>query len=117
MVKRLCVWSTICLRLPAWSPDGRFILYAVPYQGGAYAVKAFALESQSHSVPELWVLRGGDRYRFLPDGKQIVALLGNYLQQNFWMINLETGQRRQLSNLKPGYSIGSFDVSPDGRQN
>jgi hypothetical protein len=31
-------------------------------------------------------------------------------------VNLETGDRRQLTNLKPGYAIGSFDVSPDGRQ-
>ena len=43
-------------------------------------------------------------------------LLGGNLQQNFWIVDLETGQRRQLTNLKPGYSIGSFDVSPDGRQ-
>jgi Tol biopolymer transport system component len=46
----------------------------------------------------------------------VVALLGDYLHQNFWMVELETGQRRQLTNLKPGYSITSFDVSPDGRQ-
>ena len=32
------------------------------------------------------------------------------------MVDLDSGQRRQLTNLKPGFSIGSFDVSPDGRQ-
>jgi Tol biopolymer transport system component len=32
------------------------------------------------------------------------------------MVELETGQRRQLTNLKPGHSITGFDVSPDGRQ-
>jgi Tol biopolymer transport system component len=64
----------------------------------------------------LWVLRGGDRYRFLPGGRQVVALLGDYLRQNFWIVDLDTGRRRQLTNLKPGYSIRSFDVAPDGRQ-
>ena len=43
-------------------------------------------------------------------------LLGDYFRQNFWLIDLETGRRRQITDLKPGYSVGSFDVSPDGRQ-
>jgi serine/threonine protein kinase/Tol biopolymer transport system component len=103
-------------RLPVWSPDGSLILYAVPSPGANHAVKAVTPEKQLHPVPELWVLRGGDRYRFLPGGRQVVVLLGDYLRQNFWIVDLETGQRRQLTNLKPGYSIQSFDVSPDGRQ-
>jgi Tol biopolymer transport system component len=103
-------------RLPVWSPDGRLILYAAPSPGATHAVKAVTPEKQPHPVPELWILRGGDRYRFLPGGRQIVALLGDYLRQNFWIVDLDTGSRRQLTNLKPGYSIKSFDVSPDGRQ-
>jgi len=103
-------------RMPVWSPDGSLILYAEPLQGAAYAVRAVTAESKPHPLPELWILRGGDRYRFLPGGKQMVVLLGDYLHQNFWMIELESGQRRQLTNLKPGYSITSFDISPDGRQ-
>jgi Tol biopolymer transport system component len=103
-------------RMPVWSPDGRLILYAEPLQGPGYVVKAVTPESEPHPLPELSVLRGVDRYRFLPGGRQVVALLGDYLRQNFWMVELETGRRRQLTNLKPGYSITSFDVSPDGRQ-
>jgi len=103
-------------RQPVWSPDGGLILYAKPSPGATHAVKAVTPEKQPHILSELYVLRGGDRYRFLPGGKQVVALLGDYLRQNFWIVDLKTGQRRQLSNLKPGYSIGSFDVAPDGRQ-
>jgi Tol biopolymer transport system component len=103
-------------RMPVWSPDGSLILYAEPLQGPEYAMKAVTPESEPHPLPELRVLRGVDRYRFLPGGRQVVALLGDYLHQNFWLVELETGQRRQLTNLKPGYSITSFDVSPDGRQ-
>jgi Tol biopolymer transport system component len=103
-------------RLPVWSPDGRLILYATPSTGAINGVKAVTPEKQPHPLPELWILRGGDRYRFLPGGRQVVALLGDYLRQNFWIVDLDTGQRRQLTNLKPGYSIKSFDVSPDGRQ-
>jgi len=101
---------------PVWSPDGSLILYAEPLEGPGYAVKAMTPEQQPHRLPEIIVARGGDRYRFLPGGRQLVVLLGGNLEQNFWIVDLETGQRRQLTNLKPGYSIGSFDVSPDGRQ-
>ncbi|HKA18136.1 MAG TPA: protein kinase [Blastocatellia bacterium] len=101
---------------PVWSPDGSLILYAEPLEGPGYAVKAMTPEQQPHPLPEIIVARGGDRYRFLPGGRQLVVLLGGNLQQNFWLVDLVTGQRRQLTNLKPGYSIGSFEVSPDGRQ-
>jgi serine/threonine protein kinase len=102
-------------RLPIWSPDGSVILYSEPFQGPENAIKAVTPEKQPHPISELWVPRG-DRYRFLPNGKQVVALIGRYPKQNFWIVDLETGQRRQLTNLKSGDSIGSFDVSPDGRQ-
>jgi hypothetical protein len=32
------------------------------------------------------------------------------------MIDLGTGDRRQLTHFKPGYSIRSFDVSPDKKE-
>ena len=102
-------------RQPVWSPDGSFILYAEPIQGPQYAIKAVTPEKQPHPMPELSLSRGNS-YRFMPNGKQVVALFGRYPNQNFWTVDLETGQRRQLTNLKAGDSIGSFDVSPDGRQ-
>ncbi len=102
-------------RQPVWSPYGSFILYTEPIQGPQYAIKAVTPEKQPHPFPELSVSRGNS-YQFLPNGKQLVVLLGRYPSQNFWMVDLETGQRHQLTNLKSGDSIGSFDVSPDGRQ-
>jgi Tol biopolymer transport system component len=102
-------------RQPVWSPEGSFILYAEPIQGPKFAIKAVTPEKQPHPFPELSVSRGNS-YQFLPNGKQLVVLLGRYPSQNFWMVDLETGQRHQLTNLKAGDAIGSFDVSPDGRQ-
>src|SRR5262249_32402838 len=75
-------------RQPVWSPDGGLILYAKPSPGATHAVKAVTPEKQPHILSELYVLRGGDRYRFLPGGKQVVALLGDYLRQNFWIVDL-----------------------------
>jgi hypothetical protein len=45
----------------------------------------------------------------------VAALLSNGVEGGSgWGVT--TKKRRQLTNLKPGYSIGSFDVSPDRRQ-
>ena len=31
-------------------------------------------------------------------------------------MDLETGQKRQLTDLKPGFTTQGFDISPDGKQ-
>ena len=41
---------------------------------------------------------------------------GVFWRQNFWLLDLATGRRRQLTDLKPGFDMKSFDVSPDGKQ-
>ena len=43
-------------------------------------------------------------------------LQGDFRYQNFWLANLTTGEKRQLTNLKPGYSVRGFDISPDGKE-
>jgi hypothetical protein len=30
--------------------------------------------------------------------------------------DLTTGEKRQLTKLKPGYSVRGFDISPDGKE-
>ena len=36
--------------------------------------------------------------------------------QDFWLLDLGTGNLRRLTNLRPGFDVRNFDVSPDGRQ-
>ena len=38
-------------------------------------------------------------------------LQGDFRYQNFWLANLHTGETRQLTKLKTGYSVRSFDIS------
>jgi Tol biopolymer transport system component len=54
-------------------------------------------------------------YRFLPDGKSLVVKEGTWRTPQFWLVNLETGARRQLTDLRPGRPIRGFDVAPDGK--
>ena len=79
-------------------------------------MKAVTPDKQPFVLPDLLVLGGGDRYRFLPNGKGIVVLQGEFRRHDFWLLDLESGRLRQLTNLRPGYSVKSFDISPDGKQ-
>jgi serine/threonine protein kinase len=101
---------------PVWSPDGRLILYTEGKGGPASRIRGVTPDGQAFSVPEFEVHVQGERYRFLPDGKSVVIMQGRMRLANFWLLDLSSGRRRQLTNLKPEYDIKSFDISPDGKQ-
>ena len=102
--------------LPVWSPDGKFVIYSQSMNGPGYAVRAVTPDGKARALPELWVPRGGDRYRFTPDGSKVVLLLEEDGRQNFWSYDLRSGARRQLTELAQDAAIRSFDVSRDGKQ-
>ncbi|HET9262980.1 MAG TPA: protein kinase [Vicinamibacterales bacterium] len=102
---------------PIWSPDGRFIVYSEQQGGGSFQVKAITPDKASVPLPELQVgYTIATPYRFMPNGKALIALDGNLGAQNFFWVDLESGQQRQMTDFKPGFVIQNFDVSPDGKQ-
>ena len=101
---------------PVWSPDGRVILYSETKGSATGQLAAITPDRKPVPLPELWVLNTGNRYRFLPGGRALVVMLGEYWHQNFWLLDLSTGGLRQLTNFGPGYDMNSFDISPDGKQ-
>jgi Tol biopolymer transport system component len=102
---------------PVWSPDGRMILYAERVLGSFRPVKAITPDGEPVPLPDFQVLMATEGYRFLPDAKGVVLLQGFFRSQNFWLLDLETGQLRQLTNLGQRTSaIKSFDISPDGKE-
>jgi Tol biopolymer transport system component len=101
---------------PVWSPDGSFILYSGTPRARSAQLKAVTPDGQPFPLPALTVDRIGDSYRFLPDGKRLVVKLGGFRRQDFWLFDITSGQRRQLTSLQPGQSLHRFDVSPDGKR-
>jgi Tol biopolymer transport system component len=79
-------------------------------------VRAITPDGRAYPLPALSVDRVGDSYRFLPDGRTLVVKLGGFRRQDFWSFDVATGRRRQLTALRPGESLQSFDVSPDGKR-
>jgi Tol biopolymer transport system component len=100
---------------PAWAPDGRFVVYSGPDIGTTFSVKAVTASAAAHPLPAMTLTRGARRLAFLPGGKTLVLLRGEIQHKNLWLIDLETGTERQLTNLTPDFNIRDFDISPDGR--
>ena len=98
---------------PVWSPNGAFVVYSGTPRARNVPVQAVTPDGRPYVLPAISVDRVGDSYRFLADGR-LVAKLGGFRRQDFWLIDLATGNRTQLTRLKPGDSLHRFDVSPDG---
>jgi Tol biopolymer transport system component len=101
---------------PAWSPDGRFAVYSGADIGTTFSVKGVTAEASPHPLPTLTLTRGARHLAFLPGGHALVALRGEIQHKDLWLIDLDTGTERQLTNLPPEFEIQDFDVSQDGHE-
>lgn len=100
---------------PAWSPDGRFLIYTGPDIGTMFSVKAITPEATPHPMPPLQLSRGERQLVFLSGGKSLVMLRGELQHKNLWILDLQTGAERQLTDLPSDFDVRDFDISPDGR--
>jgi Tol biopolymer transport system component/predicted Ser/Thr protein kinase len=99
-----------------WSRDGQTILYDDRTVGGAiFPVRGLRLDKSPLKLPEFSNRSDWEGFRFTPDG-DVVYLQGDFRYQNFWLANLSTGEKRQLTKLKTGYSVRTFDISADGKE-
>jgi Tol biopolymer transport system component len=101
---------------PQWSPDGRFIVYADADVGPDFVLKAVDVRGRPHALPPISLPRGAKRVAMLPGAHALVVLEGGMRHTNFWRVDLDTGERRQLTNFGSEYTIRDFDVSADGRE-
>jgi len=124
---------------PVWSPDGALVVYAEATVGRLQRVLAVRPDGTPFSLPQvspdpeqerfvrsasifsgsetaIRVRSEGERVRFLPDGKRLVLMQGVMRWQQFWLLDLATGGAQRLTNLRPGFTMRTFDVSPDGKQ-
>jgi Tol biopolymer transport system component len=99
-----------------WAPDGRFIVYSGPDIGTTFSVKAVTAEGVAYPLPNVRLTRGARRLKFLPDGRRLVFLRGEIQHKDLWVLDLNTGTERQLTNLPPDFDVRDFDLSPDGRE-
>lgn len=101
---------------PAWAPNGHFIAYSGPDIGTTFLVKAATAEGAPYPLPALTLFRGARHFAFQAGGRTFVMLRGEMEHKNLWLVDVETGAERQLTNLKPDFHIHDFDISSDGHE-
>jgi len=101
---------------PTWSPDSRFLVYSGPDIGTTFPVKAVTAEAVAFPAHALTLTRGARHLAFLPGGRALVYLRGEIQHKNLWLIDVETGAERQLTNLPPDFDVRDFDISADGNE-
>jgi Tol biopolymer transport system component len=101
---------------PSWAPDGRFVIYTGPDIGTTLGVKAVSPDATPHTLPPLQLTRGARHLAFLPGGGSLVVMRGEIQHKNLWLVDLQTGAQRQLTNLPSDFDARDFDISPDGRE-
>lgn len=101
---------------PVWSPDGDFLVYSGADIGTTFPVKAVTADANPYAIPNLTLTRGARRLRFLHGRRALVVMRGEIQHKNLWLIDLETGVERQLTNLAPDFNVRDFDVSSGGRE-
>jgi Tol biopolymer transport system component len=103
---------------PVWAPDGSFFVYSGPDIGTTFQVKAATPQGSPYRFPKLVLTRGARRFAFLRGRGRpaLVVLKGEMRHKDLWLIDLETGRERPLTNVGRDIVVRDFDVSPDGRE-
>ena len=101
---------------PIWSKDGASLVYSGPDVGTTFRVRMMSADGKAEPAPNITLSRGARRVAFLPGQKALVVLRGEMTHMNFWVIDLENGSERLLTNFGPNFAIRDFDLSADGRE-
>jgi Tol biopolymer transport system component len=101
---------------PVWASDGRFVVYSGPDIGTTFTAHAVTKDAGAHPLPPLTLTRGARRMAFLAGRNALVVLRGEIRHKDLWLVDLQTGQERQLTSFAPDFEIRDFDVSPDGSE-
>jgi len=101
---------------PAWSPDGNLVAFSGPDIGTTFEVKVANADGSASDLSSYRLTRGGRHISFVPGRRSVIVLRGEIRHKNLWLIDLETGAERQLTDVAPDFEVRDFDISPDGRE-
>ncbi len=100
---------------PIWSPAGKLIVYNGAQVNAVNPVLGVRPDGTQVELPPLETLARGQRMRFLPDGRGLVHMkTSENFHQDFWLLDLNTMEDRQLTHLDDAGTISTFDITPDG---
>jgi len=92
------------------------IVYFGPQVAAITPLLAVRDDGTPVELPDIGVLRHGERARFLPDGSGLVYMSGSEPSQDFWLLDLATLESRRLTHLDQGPAMLTFDVTSDSKR-
>lgn len=101
---------------PAWSPDGAIVAFTGPDVGTTFPLRVANVDGSPHGRVSLQLTRGARHLAFMPQGRLLVFMRGEVRHKDVWMLDLESGAERQVTNLDPDFALGDFALSPDGSE-
>jgi len=101
---------------PAWSPDGEVVAFSGPDIGTTFEVGFANADGSASGLASRPLTRGGRHISFAPGRRSLIVLRGEIRHKNLWLIDLETGAERQLTEVPADFEVRDFDISPDGRE-
>lgn len=101
---------------PIRSTDGEILVYADADVGPEFPLKAVTASGAEYKLPDIRLPRATRRASWVPGRHALVVLQGEMRHNNFWYIDLDTGERRQLTDFGREFTIRDFDVSADGSE-
>ena len=99
---------------PHWSSDGTLLVYSDANVGPTFTLKAANADGTPHQLPPIALPRASKRISFVPGRRALIVLQGEMRHVNFWYVDLDTGQQRQLTDFGREFAIGDFDVTAAG---
>ena len=101
---------------PAWSPDGKYLVYSGADVGTTFPLRASGPDGRPYGMASLILTRGARRVAFARNSASLVILRGEIGHKNFWLLDPKTGVEHQLTDLPSKFSLGDFDISGDGKE-
>jgi Tol biopolymer transport system component len=101
---------------PLWSPDGAIITFSGPEIGTTFEIRSATADGGDAGFGPLTLTRGARHVAFMPGRRSLIVLRGAIHHKNLWLVDLDSGAERPLTDFAPDFEVRDFDISPDGRE-
>jgi TolB protein len=99
--------------IPAFSPDGKRVAFNTQNVGREGLGDIWLMDADGKNATQI-TTEGGGLASWFPDSEQIAFIASNRDLRKVWILNLKTGQERQLLDF--GEDVNYLKLSPDGKQ-